>query len=151
MIKPTIQFAILSTLALSMPHLHAATEAETAGAQAALTQTKLPPTEAHIRSGIILLNDLNQCLAGIDSQEKANNAVAKVLEIQMKLTQWGQGFNALPTENADIIAQYDKYYLPIIEQINAALMVQSQRLSAAAYYQSSSLGAALINLVDALK
>ncbi len=151
MIKQSIQFATLMCLSLSLPLLQAVTEAETAGAQAALEQKKLPPAEAHIRSGIILLNDLNSCLAAIDNQEKANNAVAKVLEIQMKLTQWGQGFNALPKEDAAVIDQYNKYYLPIIEQINAALQVQSQRLNAAAYYQSANLGAALINLVDALK
>ncbi len=151
MIKQTIHLAALIALPLSLSLVHAATEAETAGAQAALEQTQLPPVEAHIRTGIILLNELNQCLAGIDNQEKANNAVAKVLEIQMKLTQWGQGFNALPKEDEAIIEQYNKYYLPIIEQINAALRVQSQRLNAAAYYQSPNFGAALINLVDALK
>ncbi len=151
MIKQVFQLPALMSLLLGMPLLHAATEAETAGAQAAMEQTQLPPAEAHIRTGIILLNDLNQCLAAIDSQEKANNAVAKVLEIQMKLTQWGQGFNALPPEDTAVIEQYKKYYLPIIEQINAALMVQSQRLNGAAYYQSPNLGAALINLVDALK
>lgn len=151
MFKQSIQLVALLILPVTMPRALAATEAETAGAQAALEQNKLPPVEAHIRTGIILLNDLNRCLAGIDNQEKANNAVPKLLEIQLKLTQWGQGFNALPKEEPELIEQYNKYYLPIIEQINAALQIQSQRLQAAEYYQSRNLGAALINLVDALK
>ncbi len=150
MIRQYIQFGLILSIC-PVALANTVTEAETAGAQAALTQSTLPPAEAHIRTGIILLNELNTCLAEIDSPEKADNAVAKVLELQMKLTQWGQGFNALPEENADVIKQYETYYLPIINQINASLQVQSKRLNAAQYYQSSNLGAALINLVDALK
>lgn len=144
-------YLLAALLCTSPITAQAVTEAEAAGAQAAIEQTQLPPAEAHIRAGIILLNELNLCLAGIDNQEKANAAATKVLELQMKLTQWGQGFNALPQEDAEIVEQYKKYYLPIIERINAALKLQSQRLQAAEYYQSKNLGNALINIVDALK
>lgn len=151
MCKPSLLIALAATLTSSATFAQDATQTEIAGAQAAIEQNQLPPAEAHIRAGIILLNDLNACLSEIDNQDKANAAATKVLEIQLKLTQWGQGFSALPQEDEEMIAQYKKYYLPIIERINNALKTQSQRLQAAEYYQSKNLGNALINLVDALK
>lgn len=121
-----------------------------ADSNSAPTQDTLPPVERHIRVGIVLLNSLKDCLYQVDNHDKAESAAPQILELQMKLLEWGDAFNTLPPSDAETLSQYKKIYLPIITNLNDALRLQAERLKGADYYQSKNFASALLRLVETI-
>ncbi len=107
----------------------------------------LSEAEARIRAGIILLDRLHALLASVKDRDTAEAAVAPVMRAIPEFQTWAQGFSALPPLDEDTKRQYEKRYLPLIEELNSRLRAQGARISSAEFYGSQNLAAALVRLV----
>lgn len=115
------------------------------------TEAQLSPGESRIRAGIVLLGMLHDTLARIHDTETANAAVPSIMKLARELQLWGQGFAALPPLDEDTQSEYEKRYLPIINRINEQIQIQAERISAAEFYGSENLPAALVHLVNSVQ
>ena len=122
-----------------------------APATAAEVEEQLSPGERRIRAGIVLLGMLHNTLARIHDTETANEAVPSIMKLARELQLWGQGFAALPPLDEDTQSEYEKRYLPIINRLNEQIQIQAERISAAEFYGSENLPAALVHLVNSVQ
>lgn len=106
----------------------------------------LPQSEQLIRAGIVMLNQVQQILSGINNAETAEAAVAPLMRAEKSLQEWARMFNALPPLAEEEQNAYEEVYLPIINKLNNRIRVQGERLASAEYYGSRNLPAALIRL-----
>lgn len=106
----------------------------------------LPQSEQLIRAGIIMLDQVQKILSGINDAETAEAAVASLMRTEAALQEWAQTFNALPPLAEEEQNAYEEVYLPIINKLNSRIRVQGERLASAEYYGSRNLPAALIRL-----
>lgn len=122
-----------------------------APAIAAEVERQLSPGESRIRAGIVLLGMLHDTLARIQDTDTANAAVPSIMKLARELQLWGQGFAALPPLDEETQSEYEKKYLPIINRINERIQIQAERISAAEFYGSENLPAALVHLVNSVQ
>lgn len=106
----------------------------------------LSAEEQHIRSGILLLASLYEALAKVQDHASAQAAAPTVVRLSRDLHVWAQGVSALPAVDAELLAVYEKRYLPAIRRINDHLRAQGERLAASDYYGSQDLASALVSL-----
>lgn len=106
----------------------------------------LPQSEQLIRAGIIMLDQVQKTLSGINDAETAEAAVAPLMRTEAALQEWARAFNALPPLAEEEQNAYEEVYLPIINKLNSRIRVQGERLASAEYYGSRNLPAALIRL-----
>lgn len=106
----------------------------------------LPQSEQLIRAGIIMLDQVQKILSGINDAETAEAAVAPLMRTEAALQEWARAFNALPPLAEEEQNAYEEVYLPIINKLNSRIRVQGERLASAEYYGSRNLPAALIRL-----
>jgi len=111
----------------------------------------LPPGEARIRAGIVLLGSLHDTLAGIRDQDSAEAAVPPIMRLSRELQEWGQSFSAMTPLDEETRSLYEKRYLPIINKINDHIRAQGERIAAAEFYGSTNLPAALVRLVQSVQ
>lgn len=111
----------------------------------------LPPGEARIRAGIVLLGMLHDTLAKIQDTDSAELAVPAIMKLARELQSWGQGFTALPPLDEATQSEYEKRYLPIVNKINERIRLQAERIAAAEFYGSENLPAALVRLVNSVQ
>lgn len=138
-------FLFLMVLAPALAQTPALTESP-AIRSAAAEPTRLPAAEQRLRVGIVMLQQLEQLLAGIDNEEKAATAVAPAMRLSRELRAWAQSFAELPPLSEAEQQAYEDAYLPIIRKLNNRIRTQGERLAAAKYYGSDDLTAALIHL-----
>lgn len=106
----------------------------------------LPRSEQLIRAGIIMLDQVQKTLSGINNAETAEAAVAPLMRTEAALQEWARTFNTLPPLAEEEQNAYEEVYLPIINKLNNRIRVQGERLASAEYYGSRNLPAALIRL-----
>lgn len=106
----------------------------------------LPQSEQLIRAGIIMLDQVQKILSGVNDAETAEAAVAPLMRTEAALQEWARTFNALPPLAEEEQNAYEEVYLPIINKLNSRIRVQGERLASAEYYGSRNLPAALIRL-----
>lgn len=116
-----------------------------------LQEEKMAAGEAHLREGILLLVELHDTMARIQSHDTAEAAVPVIMRLSRKLLAWGQGFAGLPPLDDATQNSYERRYMPILERINDRLKIQGERLAGANYYGSQNLAAALIHLVGTVQ
>ncbi len=116
-----------------------------------LATPQISNLELHIRAGVILLAQLHQSMASINSEESAKAALATLIKLQSSLQEWGLAFNTMQDIDDALLIRYQEAYLPIIEKFNKSISIQADRLHSAEYYGSQDLLAALVSLVDKLK
>lgn len=112
--------------------------------QNALAQ--LPEGQQRIINGIILLQQLYQCMAEVTDNDTAEAAVPKLLKFNEELLRWTQSFANLPPLSEPEVAAYEERFLPAIRKINQAIEAQADRIAAAEYYGSQNLPAALVRI-----
>ncbi len=106
----------------------------------------LPPEEAHIRAGIIILGKLSNTLARVSDADSAQAAVPIIVELSRELRSWAQAVPSLPLRGPEITSAYEHRYLPVIEKLNGYLRAQGERLAASNYYDTQDLATALLTL-----
>lgn len=112
--------------------------------QNALAQ--LPEGQQRIVNGIILLQQLYQCMAEVTDNDTAEAAVPRLLKLNEELLRWTQSFANLPPLSEPEVAAYEERFLPAIRKINQAIEAQADRIAAAEYYGSQNLPAALVRI-----
>lgn len=127
------------------------TRPEPAATKATEIPSGLPMEEMRIRSGIVMLGQLHDAMAKIRDHDSAEAAVPSLVRLTNELQAWGHGFNNLPPLDEATQSDYEKKYLPVIQQINERIKAQGERLSAAEFYGSQNLPAALVRLVNSLQ
>ncbi len=126
-------------------------EAEAPAPQASAPEPQLSEAEQRIRTGIIMLGRLHEVLARIKDKDGAEAAVAPVMRASAEFLAWAQGFSSLPPLDADTQRRYEKFYLPVIDELNTRIRIQGERLVSAEFYGSQNLPAALVRLVTAMQ
>ncbi len=111
----------------------------------------IPPGEARIRAGIVLLGQLHDALAAVRDQDSAEAAVPPIMRLSRELQEWGQGFSAMTPLDEETRSLYENRYLPIINKINDHIRAQGERIAAAEFYGSTNLPAALVRLVQSVQ
>ena len=106
----------------------------------------ISPGEQRLRSGIVILGNLYNILAGIQDNASAEKAVAPLMRLHNELNLWAQGFTTLPPMNETEQTVCEDTYLPIIKKINYSIKAQGERLAAAEYYGSMNLPTVLVKL-----
>ncbi len=112
--------------------------------QNALAQ--LPEGQQRIVNGIILLQQLYQCMAEVTDNDTAEAAVPRLLKLNEELLRWTQSFANLPPLSEPEVAAYEERFLPAIRKINQAIEAQADRIAAAEYYGSQNLPAVLVRI-----
>lgn len=123
----------------------------TASVQERQQAPDLPPGEARLRAGIVLLGRLHDILAGIQDQDSAEAAVPPIMRLSRELQEWGRGFSAMTPLDEETRGLYEERYLPIINKINDHIRAQGERIAAAEFYGSANLPAALVRLVQSVQ
>lgn len=145
---------------LTAPLTPAATETAPAAAESIVADTpaalvqdtqpaaapELPQAEQLVRSGVLMLNQVQEILSNVRDQDSAEAAVAPLMRLHAKLQDWARAFAALPPLTEEEQRVYEERYLPIIEKLNNRIRTQGERLGSAEYYGSRNLPAVLIRL-----
>ena len=134
-------FSILAPLSSA----NVVTEAQ---AQESAPAPLLPEGEQRIRTGIMMLADLYKCMASVRDKDSAEAAVPQIMRLCESFSKWPQSFTNLPPLSEPEIQAYEDRYLPTINRINKMIEEQADRLSAAEYYGSLNLPAALVRLLQ---
>lgn len=119
--------------------------------QEATTEVEISPGEARIRAGIVLLGILHDTMARIQDRDTAEAAVPTILRLVREFQTWGQGFTALPPLDEETQSDYEKRYIPIINNLNENIQIQADRIAAAEFYGSEALPAALVRLINSVQ
>lgn len=119
--------------------------------QEAAAELEISPGEARIRAGIVLLGILHDTMARIQDRDSAEAAVPTILRLVREFQTWGQGFTALPPLDEETQSDYEKRYIPIINNLNANIQIQADRIAAAEFYGSEALPAALVRLINSVQ
>lgn len=109
---------------------------------------QLPKGQQRLINGILLLQNLYQCMAGVTNNETAEAAVPKLMKLHEELRLWSQSFTNLPPLSEPEVAAYEERFLPAIRRINQAIEAQAGRIAAAEYYGSRNLPAALVRIAQ---
>lgn len=108
--------------------------------------SQLPEGQQRLIAGIMLLQKLYVCLAGITSNDTAEAAVPTLMQLNEQLRQWSGSFTNLPPLSEPEVLAYEDRFLPAIRKINHGIEAQAARIAAAEYYGSRNLPAALVRL-----
>lgn len=119
--------------------------------QEAQAELDIAPGEARIRAGIVLLGILHDTMARIQDRDSAEAAVPTILRLVREFQTWGQGFTALPPLDEETQSDYERRYLPIINDLNESIQIQADRIAAAEFYGSEALPAALVRLINSVQ
>ena len=119
--------------------------------QSATEELEISPGEARIRAGIVLLGILHDTMARIQDRDSAEAAVPTILRLVREFQTWGQGFTALPPLDEETQSDYEKRYIPIINNLNENIQIQADRIAAAEFYGSEALPAALVRLINSVQ
>ncbi len=119
--------------------------------QEATPKVEISPGEARIRAGIVLLGILHDTMAQIQDRDTAEAAVPTILRLVREFQTWGQGFTALPPLDEETQSDYEKRYIPIINNLNENIQIQADRIAAAEFYGSEALPAALVRLINSVQ
>lgn len=119
--------------------------------QEAPGELEISPGEARIRAGIVLLGILHDTMARIQDRDSAEAAVPTILRLVREFQTWGQGFTALPPLDEETQSDYEKRYIPIINNLNENIQIQADRIAAAEFYGSEALPAALVRLINSVQ
>ena len=111
-------------------------------------QAGMAEGEQRLRSGIVMLGTLCQCMASIKDNDTAEAAVPQIMRLRDELQKWTQAFTNLPPLTDAEIQLYEERYIPTIRKINRILETQADRLAAAEYYGSKNLAAALVHIAQ---
>ncbi len=111
----------------------------------------VPPEEAHIRAGIVILGRLYNTLAHVRDADSAQAAVPVIVGLTRAVRSWGQAVTGLPLRSPEVIKTYEQRYLPIIDKLNGYLRAQGERLAASNYYDTQDLATALLALYSTVQ
>ena len=100
-----------------------------------------------IRKGILLQQELLTVLRGITDKQTADNSAKNILRLASDLRVWGATLDARPVEDEVVMGEYEREYLPVIDQLNREIRKESERLLTYRYFESSRLAQALVELV----
>lgn len=106
-----------------------------------------PETEALIREGVALQEEILKALQSIKDRETADAAAKGIHNLAAALKAWGDTMMNLPVEDELIMGDYEINFLPKIRQNSAAIRREGERLYTYAYFGSALLKEALIDLV----
>ncbi len=106
-----------------------------------------PETEALIREGLTLQEQILKTLQNIKSRETADAASKDIHNLAAALKAWGDTMMNRPVEDELIMGDYEINFLPKIRQNAAAIRREGERLYTYAYFGSVLLKEALIDLV----
>ncbi len=112
---------------------------------------QLSEAEQRIRVGIVMLGRLHDLLAHIKDEQTAEAAVAPIMRASAEFQGWAQGFSSLSPLDIETQREYERRYLPVIEELNSRLRLQGERLASAEFYGSQNLPAALVRLVTSMQ
>ncbi len=126
-------------------------EAPLPGTQQPEQAPQLNEAEQRIRLGIVMLGRLHDLLSQIKDEASAEAAVAPIMRASGEFQTWAQGFSSLPPLDADAQREYEKRYLPIIDELNTRIRIQGERIASAEFYGSHNLPAALVRLVTSMQ
>lgn len=115
-------------------------------APAPAQEPALPEGEQRLRSGIIMLGQICQCMAEIKDHDTAEAAVPRLMTLCEDMRRWSQSFSNLPPLSEPDVIAYEERYLGTIRKINNIIEAQAGRLAAAEYYGSRNLPAVLVRL-----
>lgn len=100
-----------------------------------------------IRRGILLQKELLTVLRGITDKQTADNAAKNILRLATDLRVWGATLDARPVEDEVVMGEYEREYLPLIDQLNREIRQESERLLTYRYFESTRLAQSLVELV----
>ena len=143
--KHLLFFSLIFSIPASLSSANVVTEAQT---QESAPAPLLPEGEQRIRTGIMMMADLYKCMASVRDKDSAEAAVPQIMRLCESFSKWPQSFTNLPPLSEPEIQAYEDRYLPTINRINKMIEEQADRLSAAEYYGSLNLPAALVRLLQ---
>ena len=143
--KHHLFFSLIFSILAPLSSANVVTEAQ---AQESAPAPLLPEGEQRIRTGIMMLADLYKCMASVRDKDSAEAAVPQIMRLCESFSKWPQSFTNLPPLSEPEIQAYEDRYLPTINRINKMIEEQADRLSAAEYYGSLNLPAALVRLLQ---
>lgn len=143
--KHLLFFSLIFSILAPLSSANVVTEAQ---AQESAPAPLLPEGEQRIRTGIMMLADLYKCMASVRDKDSAEAAVPQIMRLCESFSKWPQSFTNLPPLSEPEIQAYEDRYLPTINRINKMIEEQADRLSAAEYYGSLNLPAALVRLLQ---
>lgn len=100
-----------------------------------------------IRKGIFLQKELLEVLRSITDKTTADAASKHILRLATDLRVWGAALDTRPMEDEIIMGEYEREYLPLIDQFNREIRKESERLLTYRYFESTRLAQALVELV----
>ncbi len=104
-------------------------------------------TIAVIRKGIVQQKSLLDVLRSITDRTTADAAAKQILRIASDLRVWGAELDSRAPEDEVVMGEYEREYLPIIEQLNREIRKESERILTYRFFGSARLYEALIELV----
>ena len=138
-------FSLIFSVLAPLTSANVVTEAQT---QESAPAPLLPEGEQRIRTGIIMMADLYKCMASVRDKDSAEAAVPQIMRLCESFSKWPQAFTNMPPLSEPEIQAYEDRYMPTINRINKMIEEQADRLSAAEYYGSLNLPAALVRLLQ---
>jgi hypothetical protein len=100
-----------------------------------------------ISKGIVLQKELLGVLRGITDKKSADNAAKKILRLASDLRVWGAALDARPVEDEVVMGEYERKFMPTIDQLNREIRQESERLLTYQFFGSVRLEQALVELV----
>lgn len=115
-------------------------------AQPAAAAPEQPLATQRAQEILVLLQYLQNTMAGINDADTAQAAVAPLMRTHAAIQEWARSCTALHPLSAEEQRAVEERYLPRIKKLNNAIRTQGERLAAAEYYGSRDLLAALMHL-----
>lgn len=100
-----------------------------------------------IRKGILLQKELLTVLRSITDKATADSAAKNILRLATDLRVWGTKLDARPVEDEVIMGEYERKFMPTIDQLNREIRQESERLLTYQFFGSVRLEQALVELV----
>lgn len=100
-----------------------------------------------IAEGITLQKKLLTTLHGITNKSTADAAAKEILRLSTELKIWGSKLDARPAEDAEIMEDYERNFLPEIRKWSNEIRKESERINTYNYFGSALLYESLAELV----
>lgn len=105
-------------------------------------------TEALMKRGLRLLEQLCEVLSTVTDKSTADRAASQIYKISAEYQNWGRQVSIRPPLSEEERQAMEAAYLPAFKTANERLEAVGQQLSAARYYSSRELVQALALLVQ---